>query len=221
MTEEPRLNGQDAEGAPDRYIVTTIPVHVEVGVQQTVLTLDEAEIILRDASSVALGPCFCRVEAQRCDAPIETCLALNRDREELDADGFGDFEQVTVERALQALRASHEAGLVHLAYRKPGQPITEFCSCCSCCCWMLSNLEKADYRSQVVESAFLAVQDRETCIACGACVERCPFGAWTADENGEKPWLESMRCFGCGVCVSSCPVGAISLVKRTTTPVSD
>ena len=208
-------NGQPSDGAEtvDDYIATTIPVHVDIDVKQAVLSLGEAETILRDASSIALGPCVCRQEAQKCDAPVETCLALNQSEEDL-AKEFAEFKPVTVERALEALRASHEAGLVHLAFRKPGKEITEFCSCCSCCCWLFSKLRQSDYRSQVVESAYIAKHDETSCIGCGACVERCQFDAWSPVRNGDKPSLNPEKCFGCGVCVSSCPVGAISFVPR-------
>ena len=214
-------NTQPDSGAEtlDEYIATTIPVRIEIDVKEAVLSLGEAETILRNASSIALGPCVCRKEAQRCDAPVETCLALNQSVEDL-AEEFPEFKPVTVERALEALQASHEAGLVHFAYRKSGKEISEFCSCCSCCCWLFDRLRRSDYRSQVVESAYIAKHDEASCIGCGACVERCQFGAWGRTQNGDKPSLNLERCFGCGVCVSSCPAGAISLVPRTLAPAS-
>jgi len=200
----------------DQYVAMTIPVHVAINARETVLSFREAEDILRDASSIALGPCICRKEAKNCDAPVETCLALNHTEEEL-AREFAGFEQVGVERALEALRMSHEAGLVHLAFRKPGRPITEFCSCCSCCCWLFQKLKHSDPRSQVVESRYTASHDARSCIGCGICIDRCPFGAWEIVENNEKPTLDPTHCFGCGLCVDSCPTGAISFVPRTHT----
>ena len=208
---------KDVAESVDHYAATTIPVHVEVDVRQTVLYLEEAERILREADSIALGPCTCREENRNCDAPVETCLALNQKQEDLAKESRG-FKPITVERALETLRASHKAGLVHLAYRKPGKEITEFCSCCSCCCWFLNALKRYDYHDAIVESSHVAEQDVERCIACGACVERCPFEAWSPAQNGGKPSLALEKCFGCGVCVSGCPVGAISLAPRVVAP---
>jgi len=132
---------QDAQSlesqSNDDYIATTIPVRIDIDMKQAVLSLEEAEEVLRDANSIALGPCICRKEAQNCDAPIDVCLSLNH----AEGDLYEGFKPVSVGRALEALRTSHEAGLVHLAYRKPGQPITEFCSCCSCCCWLFKKLK--------------------------------------------------------------------------------
>ncbi len=214
-----QARGEASDAVAEPYITTTIPVHVRIDAQQTVLSFHEAEKILRDASSIALGPCICRKEAQNCDAPVETCLALNHTKEELATD-FSEFRPVTVERALETLKLSHKAGLVHLAFRKPGKPITEFCSCCSCCCWFFRQLGERDNHSQVVESKYTAVHDVASCVGCGACVERCPFGAWTIEEGAEKPTLNPTRCAGCGLCISSCPTGAISFVSRTE-PLSD
>jgi len=64
--------------AVDRYTATTIPVRVDVDVKQAVLNLEEAEKILREANSIALGPCDCRRTTQKCDAPIDSCLTLNQ-----------------------------------------------------------------------------------------------------------------------------------------------
>lgn len=194
------------------YVATTIPARIEIEMKEVVLSFGEAEKILRNARSVALGPCQCRKIEQNCDAPVDVCLSLNHSAE--GDDEYEGFEPVSVERALEALRTSHEAGLVHLAYRKPGKPITEFCSCCSCCCWFLKKLKTTDYHESIVEARYVAKQDAGKCVGCGACVERCQFDAWLPSENGEKPSLKTTGCFGCGVCVTACPVDAISLVPR-------
>ncbi len=55
----------------------------------------------------------------------------------------------------------------------------------------------------------------ELCVACGACVPACPFGALSmgdtiVDCNGDL-------CTACGACVPVCPVDALSLPKKTGT----
>jgi electron transport complex protein RnfB len=169
---------RDVAEAVDQYTATTIPVHVEVDVKQTVLNLGEAEKILRRANSIALGPCACRKEKRNCDAPIDICLTLNENSDRA-IEGWEGFRHVSADEALAALRTSHEAGLVHLAYRKPGEDATVFCSCCSCCCWFLNALKQFDYHDAIVEASHVAEQDVDCCIGCGTCIGRCQFAAWS------------------------------------------
>lgn len=212
MTEEGR-RAQDVAAAVNGYTATTVPVHVEIAVHQAVLNLHEAEDLLRRASSIALGPCECRTDArEHCDAPVNVCLTLNNAGTAAVQLRDG-FRTVSVDEALAVLRLSHEAGLIHLAYRKPGLDATLFCSCCSCCCWFLNTLKRFDYHDAVVESSHAAQHDVERCVGCGVCVTRCPFEAWTRDS--ELPMFHRERCFGCGLCVSTCPAGAIAFVPRT------
>ncbi len=53
-----------------------------------------------------------------------------------------------------------------------------------------------------------AIVDKETCTACGACVEVCPVEAITMPE---KAVIDAETCTECGVCVDECPVDAISI----------
>ncbi len=47
------------------------------------------------------------------------------------------------------------------------------------------------------------------CVACGRCIETCPYGALFADEETGIPQVIPVLCEGCGVCTVSCPSGAI------------
>jgi electron transfer flavoprotein alpha subunit len=50
--------------------------------------------------------------------------------------------------------------------------------------------------------------NQETCVGCGACVDSCPFGAITI-ENDKA--VIGDACAECGACVAACPTEAISL----------
>ena len=210
MTDTPNQPAAESTDNLDGYSARTIPVHVPLDAEQHVLVLEEAERILRHADSVALGPCTCRQTEKRCDAPVDACLSLNTDIAEL----MEGFRPVSVEEALDSLRRSHEAGLVHLAYRKDGGEIQEFCSCCSCCCWFLTRMKASGNTRELHSSAFIAQMDASRCVSCGTCVQRCPFDAWSQPEAGGTPVFDPDACYGCGVCVSACPAGALSLEGR-------
>ena len=210
MTDRPKQPEIEPVDNLDGYSAQTIPVRVPLEAEQHVLVLEEAQRILHVADSVALGPCTCRQTEKRCDAPVDACLSLNTDPSEL----MEGFRPVTVDEALDALRRSHEAGLVHLAYHKDNGGIKEFCSCCACCCWFLTRMKASGNTRELHASGFVARREDARCVGCGRCVQRCPFDAWTAVENGGAPAFDPSACYGCGVCVSACPTGALSLEDR-------
>jgi len=54
--------------------------------------------------------------------------------------------------------------------------------------------------------------NRDECIGCGACVEVCPFGSLSLDDEGIAVVDET--CTACGACLPECPVEALSLPER-------
>ena len=54
-----------------------------------------------------------------------------------------------------------------------------------------------------------AVVDENKCIGCGTCVERCPAGAISLNDQGIAV-VDKEKCTECGKCARSCPVEAIS-----------
>lgn len=54
-----------------------------------------------------------------------------------------------------------------------------------------------------------AVVDESKCIGCAACVQECPFGAISLNDQGFAV-VDKEKCTGCGKCTKACPVEAIS-----------
>jgi len=192
-------------------VAVTVPVNQRIEGKQKILDLASAEQLLRSASIISLGTCGCRTDMKNCDAPLDVCVSMGKNAEGLIKSGDG--KRVSVEQALDALRRSHEAGLVHLAFTNRGekQPFI-VCSCCSCCCHALSSLLRFNI-PYVAESEHVASQDAEKCIECGVCVDRCQFRARQMVDG--KLLFDRAKCYGCGLCITTCPSEAISLVKRT------
>jgi Pyruvate/2-oxoacid:ferredoxin oxidoreductase delta subunit len=191
----------------------TLPVNVEIEADHRVFDLSEVEKILRDSEYIFLNDCGCRSIHKNCDNPIDTCIAVNVGPDYPEKSEGRNSRRVTVEEALDALRHSHEAGLVHMAYVMKGdeKPFL-ICSCCTCCCHTLGGLLRHGIHTQVLTSKSIAEDDESRCVDCGECVKRCVFGARRM-ADGEKRYDEA-RCFGCGLCVSTCPSSAIRLVER-------
>lgn len=51
--------------------------------------------------------------------------------------------------------------------------------------------------------------DREKCVGCGSCVERCPLDTLRLDGEGKAYIAYPDDCMTCYVCERLCPAGAI------------
>ena len=139
----------------------TIPVNIHLEGQQRILDLSEMKKILRDAKLISLGECGCRKKWKNCDAPLDVCICLDTDAEDLIKEGLA--KEITLEQALEALERSHDAGLVHIAYTFKGNEKPNIvCSCCSCCCHSMSALVRFGIPEAVVASKYVAVNNQET-----------------------------------------------------------
>jgi len=194
-----------------------IPVNVEVEAEHRVLDLGEVEKLLRGSENIFLQDCGCRRLHHNCDSPLDTCLAVNVGPNYAEKWPDNHSRRVGVEEALDALRRSHEAGLVHMAYVFKGEEKPQLiCSCCTCCCHTLGGIVSHGITTQILTSRLIAVDDDSKCTGCGKCAERCSLGARRM-VRGRKVY-DPTRCFGCGLCVTTCPSGAIGLVERERRP---
>ncbi len=191
----------------------TIPVNMMVEAEHRVYDLSEVEKILREAKRITVQDCGCRTEYGNCDSPRDVCIGLDDEADyALDNEKWNSRE-IDLEEALQVLKRSHEAGLVHMAYVMKGEDKPGLiCSCCTCCCHTLHSLLRNGIHTQVLSSRLVALDDKTKCIDCGECVKRCVFLAREKTQNKMK--YDSSKCMGCGLCVSTCPTETISMVPR-------
>jgi ferredoxin len=61
-----------------------------------------------------------------------------------------------------------------------------------------------------VSKLMTATVDEQECMGCGKCVDKCPEGAITMNEDGIAV-VDKEKCTGCGKCTKSCPAEAISV----------
>jgi len=190
-----------------------VPVNAVIKAEHKVLDMSRMEELLRTAEKIVLQDCGCRVDKGNCDAPLEVCISLDEAVDYELQSGRYNPRKATLEQALEALRRSHEAGLVHMAYTMEGDDRPKvICSCCPCCCHTLSGLLRFGIAKHVLTSDMVSETDVDACNSCGICANRCVFGAREMADEGlvYRPW----QCFGCGLCVTTCPPGAIKLVKN-------
>ena len=191
----------------------TVPVNVKIEAEHRVLDLSRIEEILRDVELLVLQDCGCKTMRGNCNAPRETCISLDAAAEDALKDTRYNPRVVTLDEALEALRVSHEAGLVHMAYTMEGDEYpSPICSCCPCCCHTLSGLLRLGLAPVILTSDKVAVNDSERCTNCGTCVSRCVFRARMMVDGLMA--YDPAKCFGCGLCVSTCPANAIMLARK-------
>ncbi|MGD2200641.1 MAG: 4Fe-4S binding protein [Candidatus Bathyarchaeota archaeon] len=191
----------------------TVPVNINIEAEHRVYDFSEVKKILEGADRLGVHNCGCKTAFNNCDAPREVCVSLDWMVDEMDESDRQDFRELDIEGAIEVLKKSHEAGLVHLAYVNKGEekPFL-ICSCCPCCCHTLGSLVRSGVHTEILTSKYIATDDMERCTDCGICVDRCSFQARQM-KDGEMIY-DQTRCFGCGLCVSTCSPEAISLVPR-------
>ena len=204
-TEWPEMAKKFSQLFP-RPFTRVIPVGLAVPASTHILSYENVEEIVEKAKTLAVTKCTCRLTAHKCDRPLEVCLQVNKAADYSLSRGTG--REVSKAEALELLKKSEEAGLIHVTMNKH-EVDHIICNCCPCCCQTMPILIKDGIRV-IDPSRFQAVVDQNLCTACGACLERCYFGALQTNEE-EKAFVEGEKCLGCGLCRVVCPVEAITL----------
>ncbi len=206
----------EAAGAVTGYapaIHRVIPVGEAVPADVEIYPYEQATELIENAKAWGVRDCICRLQqkliGKGCDRPLEVCMAF------APVEGVFDHSETTraisKEEALDILRLTEEAGLVH----SPGNfrdGHNYICNCCTCCCGVLRSVAEFSIPTAIASSGFVAVVDADLCIGCEDCLTRCQFGALAVP--GDRCLVDAGCCVGCGLCVTVCPTEALSLARR-------
>ena len=218
----PKLAFMTEDDTPGLYRGTTPPYHPlpvshEIVSDAQVLPFDDIWAIIDRNEIMAVSPCQCRtarevldMEDPNCTHPRETCMSFGECAAYYIENGIG--RQVDRDEARQIIQRSIDAGMViNSEFTKQNEVI---CSCHSDCCFHLAAIRAVDgdFPAMYNISNYLLELDKDVCIKCGACAERCPLKAISFDEDG-YPQMDN-ACVRCGQCAYVCPVGARSLHAR-------
>lgn len=184
-----------------------IPINETVVSKNQILLFEDAAKMLETANNIAVTTCVCRKLMKRCDGPLDVCLQINKGADYNIKRGTG--RKIDLAEAMDILKLSEEAGLVHMTENTQGRN-NVICNCCSCCCEMLRFATDTKTKGVLAPSRYLAQVDKSECTVCGMCVDICPVEAITSDGD-ETARVDAQGCIGCGLCASVCPVDAISL----------
>lgn len=187
-----------------------------------VLDYERASHIIRSASEMAVGICYCRHKMEHlgraCDAPRDICMTFNNTASSLIRHGIA--RKVSVEEGLSLLDEAYENNLVQFG-ENVREKVNFICNCCGCCCEAMIAARRFAFLHPVHTTGFVPRLDRTACDGCGKCVSLCPVGALgliSANDPKKKAKriarIDTEICLGCGVCVRACPREAIALVTR-------
>jgi ferredoxin len=180
-----------------------IPVNETIETRNTVLSFEDCAKMVEASPQVAVVKCPCRLSQKNCSSPLEACIQLNRGAEYALDRGHG--RKISKEEALDILRRSEEAGLVHMTENRVSSNV--ICNCCTCCCEMF-RLMKYSGKKWILSPSRYVASVNEECTACGSCVDICPVEAVTVDGSAV---VNAGSCMGCGLCATVCSVDAIKL----------
>ncbi|MFX1309750.1 MAG: ATP-binding protein [Promethearchaeota archaeon] len=186
--------------------------------EEYVIPTQEVEEIVNKFEDIAVGYCFCRhhkdLLGNSCKTTElrENCFTFGKSARYCVEQGFARI--VSKQEALKILKESEKDGLVHKAFH-PGLKIdkdeTSICNCCKCCCGTLE-WWRMGVTAMINSTNYLCHIDKDKCIGCGTCVEKCPVEAIEGDDNNKAECNQEL-CIGCGVCAHFCPENAISLLE--------
>lgn len=173
--------------------------------EDRIVGLEEAyAIVEREDRPIWLNGCDCRILAGNCDMPTETCISFRSGINTMAHRGWS--RQIGRDEAKRVLAEANAAGLMQTV--NPNG----MCNCCGDCCYLFRARASRASGAAWPAAPSIAVFSEERCVGCGACAERCHFGAF-AVEAGRTVFKPEL-CVGCGLCVSTCGAGAISLRGR-------
>jgi NAD-dependent dihydropyrimidine dehydrogenase PreA subunit len=200
-----------SETKPYRYIPVSRTVPKAL---QAVYPFHMMKNVIERAGLIALAHCPCRVAyrlaGKGCDHPTEVCMKFNDMARYVIDRKFA--REISKEEALEIVKKSEEAGLVHFVDNAEGD-VQHNCNCCGCACWNVGSIRRRKIpRDVLMATYFMRATDQGLCTGCGECVEICPVQAVRLE--GEISVVDEDWCIGCGVCANVCPTGAVQIKCR-------
>ena len=201
------------KGVP-RFRVLTVSEEVEDS--KEIVPIEEVYKIIDKWDDFAIIPCPCRTRKEvegirecKDKYPIHNCVLLGPYAKAILEMGDPDINSATREDIKKITMEASEVGLVHCT-DNTAENTTILCACCECCCGMIGGLTRFDNPRSLARANFISEVDKELCVACGTCFDRCKFGAISINEPAE---ISQDKCVGCGLCAVTCPEDAITMIR--------
>ena len=189
-----------------------VPVNKVIKTELEIHPYEKAENMVREARSWGIRECICKKQkdflGETCSYPTEVCMVFSSRKNAYENDNR--TKSITMERALEILQETEEAGLIHTSMNVQDSH-KYICNCCTCCCGILRGLTEWEQPHAFVRSDYVIDVEEESCIGCGECIDRCQFDAL---EIIDGKCTVNAKCIGCGVCAIVCLKNSLSLIPR-------
>lgn len=167
-------------------VMRVIPIESAIQGETRRASYEEISYLINQHEVFSVADCACRTSmriiGQGCGHTVEDmCIQFGPAAEYYIRTGRG--RKITKEKALEICRKAEEEGLVHSIpnLSGPGKALA-VCNCCGCGCFGLRNTTL--YRNpDWSRSNYVAVVDKDKCVACGECVENCQANAAKLGQN--------------------------------------
>lgn len=187
-----------------------------------VLAYERATEVIKSASHIGVGLCYCRHKMQHldkvCDAEMEICMAFNVAAASLIK--HGHIRAIDSVEALDLLQKAYQQNLVQFG-ENVREGVNFICNCCGCCCEAMIAARRFANLNPVHTTNFIPRLERANCNGCGQCVNVCPVEAivLTSANAPKHPQqkrasLVEERCLGCGLCARVAPHNCITMESR-------
>jgi NAD-dependent dihydropyrimidine dehydrogenase PreA subunit len=187
-----------------------------------VIPKEEAKLVLDIAGQISLIPCVCRFA--NAGEKHNLCMMFMHIPDDFYGarrfDRIRDVESLTIEDAQTKIDEFAEKGYVQTVWTFLTPHIAAICNCDYPYCTAIRGRRHTGIKRNLYKAEFMAEINEDNCCACGECVSKCQFGAFSISQSHGTAIINSYDCFGCGVCREVCDYDAISLVARETHPIA-
>jgi electron transport complex protein RnfB len=189
-----------------------IPVEEIIEINTVLYPYHKLKESIKEARKISVTECICRKEAKLtghgCNYPMETCLSFGVAAEYYIENGIG--REISPDEAIKIVEEADKAGLIHAGANS--KHLSNICNCCPCCCASMKGITKKGLdKHKFLNAMFESIVNKEKCVACGSCIDRCPVKAIILEESAI---VNRDLCLGCGLCATICPEHAIDLKLR-------
>ncbi|MFA6506110.1 MAG: FAD-dependent oxidoreductase [Treponemataceae bacterium] len=161
-------------------LMRVIPIETAISGETRRASYEEVSKYLNENTVFSVSDCACRTVRESMGEGCghlkeDMCIQMGHAAEYYIRTGRG--KAVTREEAFSIIKRAEENGLMHQIPNLDGSGKTHaICNCCGCSCLSLRTASMF-LNADMVRSNYVAVVDKDKCVACGECVQNCPVNA--------------------------------------------